>query len=81
MVFPRIRSHGLKEVTMMITLVFTILIAGFAVGLVMGFIFLCIDRRRKKHTRILSVKDGITLEYNCSQPGIYETIRAFFDSR
>jgi len=66
---------------MMITLVLTVLIAGFVIGLVIGLIFLGIDRRRKKTSRILNVKDGITLEYDCSQPGIYETIKAFFADR
>ena len=65
---------------MIITLVLTMLFAGLAIGLVMGLIILWIDRHRKK-TRTLNVKDGITLEYDCSQPGIYETIKAFFDGR
>jgi hypothetical protein len=66
---------------MLIVLVLAMLIAGLAVGLVMGLIILCVDRRRKKRTRILDVKDGITLEYDCSLPGIYESIRAFFEGK
>jgi hypothetical protein len=74
--------RGLKEVAMsIITWVFIMLIVGFTLGLVVGLIILCIDRRRKKTTRILSVKDGITLEYNCSPRGIYETIRAFIEDK
>ena len=62
---------------MMITLVLAMLIAGLAIGLLVGFMLLCFDRHREKNTKILNVKDGITLEYDCSQPGIYERIRAF----
>jgi hypothetical protein len=54
------------------------LVVGLAVGLVMGLIFLCIDRRRKGITKVLNVKDGITLEYECSPRGIYDSIRGFF---
>jgi hypothetical protein len=61
-----------------ITLVLIMLIAGLVVGLLVGFAILCIDQRRK-HTKIVDLKDGITLEYDCSQPGIYERIRAFIN--
>jgi hypothetical protein len=71
----------LEEVTMLLTSVFTMLIAGFTTGLLIGFMLLCIDNHRKKGTRILNVKDGITLEYDCSPPGIYERIRALLDDR
>lgn len=66
---------------MMITLVLSTLFAGLAIGLVIGFICLSIDRSRKKPRRILNIKDGITLEYDCSQPGIYEKIKDFIDDR
>jgi hypothetical protein len=56
------------------------LIVGFVVGLLVGFAILCIDQRRK-HTKKVDLKDGITLEYDCSQPGIYERIKAIFDDR
>jgi len=65
----------------MITVILSVLATAFVVGLVLGFICLCIDRRRKKSTRILTLKDGITLEYDCSGPGIYETIRAVIDGK
>jgi hypothetical protein len=66
---------------MILTLVITMLFAGLVIGLVAGLIVLRIDRRRKKITRTLNVKDGIILEYDCSQPGINETIKAFFEGR
>lgn len=60
---------------MIITPVLTTLVTGLALGLVIGFVILCVDRRRKKSTKTLYIKDGITLEYDCSMPGIYEKIR------
>jgi uncharacterized membrane-anchored protein YhcB (DUF1043 family) len=65
----------------MITIVLSVLAIAFVVGLMMGFICLRIDRRRKKDTKTINVKDGITLEYDCSRSGIYETIKAFIDGR
>jgi hypothetical protein len=64
-----------------ITLVLTMLIVGFATGLVAGFIILCIDRHRKRISKTLNLKDGIILEYDCTHPGIYEKLRAFFDGK
>ncbi|RPI94726.1 MAG: hypothetical protein EHM40_00940 [Chloroflexi bacterium] len=64
-----------------IILVFVMLVSGFTVGLVTGLIILCIDRHRKRSSKTLHFKDGITLEYDCSPPAIYERIRAFFDGK
>jgi hypothetical protein len=57
------------------------LIAGFTVGLMVGLMILCIDRHRKRSSKILDVKDGITLEYDCTPPGVYERMRVFFDDK
>jgi hypothetical protein len=57
-----------------IATVLIMLVTGLLVGLVAGFAILCIDRRRKS-TRVLNVKDGITLEYDCSHPGIYQRLK------
>jgi hypothetical protein len=57
-----------------IATVLIMLVTGLAVGLLAGMIILCIDRRRKS-TRVLHVKDGITLEYDCSPQGIYEKLK------
>jgi hypothetical protein len=70
----------MKEVNIMLTLVFSVLAIGFLVGLVTGFVCLCIDRHRKRNSRVLHI-DGVTLEYDCSPQGIYETIRAVIDGR
>jgi hypothetical protein len=64
-----------------ITWVFTLLITGFAIGLVLGVIILRMDRHRKRSSRTLSIKDGITLQYDCSSPGIYERIREVLDGK
>jgi len=66
---------------MIITVVLTMLVAGLIIGTALGLIILCIDRCRRKSTRTLNVKDGITLEYDCSPPGIYESIKTFLDDR
>ncbi|MEW6404285.1 MAG: hypothetical protein AB1649_21005 [Chloroflexota bacterium] len=63
-----------------LTTVLLMLVAGLAVGLMAGFVILCIDRHRKS-TRILNVKDGITLEYDCSAPGIYERVKAILNDK
>jgi len=65
----------------MLNLILSVLAAAFIVGLVMGFICLSIDRHRKKNTLILNLKGGVTLEYDCSRPGIYETIKAVIDGK
>jgi hypothetical protein len=65
----------------MLNLILSVLVVAFIIGLVMGFICLSIDRHRKKSTRILNLKAGVTLEYDCSQPGIYETIKAVIDGK
>lgn len=57
------------------------LVASFIVGLVAGLILLCMDRHRKRSSRTLNLKDGITLEYDCTPPGIYERLRAFLEDR
>jgi len=76
---PRLRWHGWKEVAMtIVTLILTMLIVGFAIGLTMGFIILCNDRHRKRSSKTLNLKDGITLEYDCTHPGIYEKIKGIF---
>lgn len=66
---------------MIFTPVLTTLVTGLALGLVIGLVILCVDRRRKKSKKTLYIKDGITLEYDCSMPGIYERIRALIDDK
>jgi hypothetical protein len=70
-----------KKVAMTTLIILSILFAGFAVGLVMGLTFLWMDRHREKRTRMLNIKDGITVEYDCSHPGIYETIKSIIDAK
>lgn len=48
---------------------------GILVGTAVGVAILSIDRHRKRDTRVINIKDGITLEYDCSQPGIYDRLR------
>ena len=51
------------------------LFLGIILGTIVGLAILSIDRHGKRVTRVINIKDGITLEYECSQPGIYERLR------
>jgi len=55
--------------------IITALVVGFVVGLFIGLKCLASDLKRQRRTKILDVKDGIKLEYDCSEPGIYDTLR------
>lgn len=58
-----------------LTQMFFTLVIGIILGTAAGLAILSIDRHRKKITRVINIKDGITLEYDCSQPGIYERLK------
>jgi hypothetical protein len=55
------------------------LFAGLTIGLVTGLIILGIDHCRKRRSKVLYIKDSITLEYDCTPPGIYQKIRTIFE--
>jgi hypothetical protein len=57
-----------------LTQMFMMLVIGSVVGTATGLLIRFIDRR-KKITRVIDLKDGITLQYDYSQPGIYERLR------
>lgn len=60
---------------MILTQMFITLGIGILVGTAVGLAVLSIDRHRQKITRVINMKDGISLEYECSRPGIYERLR------
>jgi hypothetical protein len=55
--------------------IITALITGFGAGLLIGLKCLASDHKRHRKTKILEVKDGIKLEYDYSDPGIYDTLK------
>jgi len=65
---------------MMINLIFAVLVTGFLVGLVGGLVILSVDHGKGKVVRKINIK-GITLEYNYSKLGIYESLRALIDDQ